>query len=70
VAINDGHVFRKNADPTGVCADWDEWDLAGAKELYPLYRSWDHFNFETRRMRANWPMHGHVDEEHPRRRAC
>ena len=64
-ALNDGHVFRKNADPTGVFADWDEWDLAGARELYPLYRSWDHFNFESRRIRANWPMHGHVDEENP-----
>ena len=64
-ALNDGHVFRRDGDPTGVFANWDRYTLAGAQELYPLYCSWDHLNPEARRIKANWPMHGQVDEEHP-----
>jgi hypothetical protein len=64
-ALNDGHIFRRDGDPTGVFADWDEYGLVTAKKLYPLYRSWDHCNPEARRIKGNWPMHGHVDEEHP-----
>jgi hypothetical protein len=48
-----------------VHADWDEYALEGARELYPLFLSWDHYNPEAHRLRANWPMHGQVDEIHP-----
>jgi hypothetical protein len=65
-AVNDGHVLLKTHDePTGVDSAWDRLDLNGAKELYPLYLSWDQFNSELRNMMNNYPMHGQLDEEHP-----
>ena len=65
--LSDGHVLLKTFDePTGIDSAWDRVDLApGAKELYPLYLSWDQFNPEVRNVTNNWPMHGLLDEEHP-----
>jgi hypothetical protein len=65
-ALQDGHVLLKTCDePTGVDSAWDRLELAGAKELYPLYLSWDQFNPESRNLVNNWPMHGQLDEERP-----
>jgi hypothetical protein len=72
-AAPDGHVFLNTApfgEPTGVDAPWDKVGLAGAgreraRELYPLFLSWDALNPECRNLPNNWPMHGQVDEEHP-----
>ena len=64
-AVDDGHVFRQGGDPTGVYAGWDRVELTKAQELYPLYLSWDHANPEAGKIKANWPMHGLVDEEKP-----
>lgn len=67
-ASQDGHVRLKTADePTGIDRPWDRLRLAGAKELYPLYRSWDPFNpgLKKSRLANNWPMHGQLDEERP-----
>ena len=67
-AVEDGHVFlKKHDEPTGVDRPWDKLDLAGAREFYPLYLSWDQLNSECRNVTNNWPMHGQVDEEHPER---
>jgi len=63
--VDDGHVFRRSGEPTGVFAAWDRLDLDGAEELYPLYLSWDQLNGEAGRIKANWPIHGMVDEERP-----
>ena len=63
--LGDGHVFLKDKRPAGVYAPWDEVELAGAKALYPLYRSWDDDNVEMRRFSINYPITGMVDEEHP-----
>jgi hypothetical protein len=65
--VKDGHVLLSTSDePTGVDSAWDKVELGvGAKELYPLYLSWDQLNFETRNVTNNWPMHGQLDEEHP-----
>ena len=64
-AVKDGHVLPRHSDePTGVDSTWDRIE-SGAETLYPLYRSWDQFNFENRNLPNNWPMHGQVDEEHP-----
>jgi hypothetical protein len=64
-ALDDGHVFLQNGEPTGVYAAWDRWRLREARELYPLYRSWDDSNPRAAILSANWPMHRQVDEEHP-----
>ena len=64
-AFNDGHVFRADHEPTGVFANWDRYKLTGARELYPLFLSWDHANPDAAQLRNNWPMHGQVDEEQP-----
>lgn len=66
-ALDDGHVFLKNGDPTGVFTPWDKLELAEAEELYPLYLSWDGFNPEARHLLPNYPIHGMVDEENPER---
>lgn len=64
--VADGHVILKHSDePTGIDSQWDALELAGAKELYPLYLSWDQFNPECRLLANNWPMHGQLDEEKP-----
>jgi len=64
--VADGHVILKHSDePTGIDSQWDALELAGAKELYPLYLSWDQFNPECRLLSNNWPMHGQLDEEKP-----
>jgi len=63
--IDDGHVFLKNGLPAGVYAPWTRLELKGARELHPLYLSWDHFNPETRRIRPCYPITGMVDEENP-----
>lgn len=63
--LDDGHVLRKSGDPTGVYAAWDQLELAGAEELYPLYVSWDHANPRIGEIKPNWPIHGMLDEEHP-----
>lgn len=65
-ALTDGHVLLWNqAEPVGVDSAWDQVAGRGARELYPLYLSWDQLNPECRNMTNNWPMHGQVDEEHP-----
>lgn len=65
-ALREGHVLtRTGEDPAGVLAPWDELELAGGRELYPLYLSWDQFNPEQRKLNDNWPMHGMLDEEAP-----
>jgi hypothetical protein len=65
-ALNDGHVLPvPGEEPTGVNSDWDRVSLAEAKELHPLYLSWDQFNPECRNLCENWPMHGVLDEENP-----
>ncbi len=69
-AFKDGHVLLKSSDePTGVDSAWDGVETGTgdgtARELYPLYLSWDQMNFETRNLTNNWPMHGQLDEEHP-----
>jgi hypothetical protein len=66
-ASRDGHVLLKTADePTGVDAEWDGVRLAGdARQLYPLYCSWDQFNTRLGKLPNNWPMHGQVDEVRP-----
>lgn len=62
----DGHVLLKNhREPVGIDLPWDRLELKGAREMYPLYLSWDQFNPETRLLPNNWPMHGQMDEEHP-----
>jgi hypothetical protein len=37
-----------------------------ATELYPLYLSWDQFNTKCQ-VSNNYPMHGQMDEEHPKK---
>lgn len=71
-AVQDGHVLLKTHDePTGIDSAWDQLDIVdGARELYPLYLSWDQFNPELRNLVNNWPMHGQVDEEHPEPAGC
>lgn len=71
-AAPDGHVLLKSApfgEPTGIDAPWDKVELGSASEkarqLYPLFLSWDALNPECRNLPNNWPMHGQVDEEHP-----
>lgn len=66
-AVDDGHVFRKGGDPSGVYAAWDHLTLKGAEELYPLYLSWDYANPQAGKIKPNWPIHGMVDEEKPER---
>jgi hypothetical protein len=68
-AVQDGHVFPAEApfgEPTGLDCPWDRLELTGgARELYPLFLSWDSLNPELRHMPNNWPMHGLVDEMNP-----
>jgi hypothetical protein len=65
-AVEEGHVFRKDRNPTGVYAPWDKLELRGAEEFYPLYLSWDHANEEIlKSMPPNYPINGMVDEENP-----
>jgi hypothetical protein len=66
-AVNDGHIFRKSGDPSGVFAGWDRLEPKEAEELYPLYLSWDHANPQIGKIKNNWPIHGMVDEEKPER---
>ncbi len=71
--LKDGHVILKTCDePTGVDGGWDRVELerGTAKELYPLFMSWDQLNFETRNLCNNWPMHGQLDEENPEKAGC
>jgi hypothetical protein len=69
--LTDGHVLLKSHDePTGIGAPWDRVDPSGARELYPLYLSWDPFNAECRTLANNWPMHGQLDEESPHPAGC
>ena len=65
-ALQDGHVLLQTSDePTGVASNWDQLELDGGEELYPLYLSWDQFNPESSTLAPNWPMHGQLDEAHP-----
>jgi hypothetical protein len=66
-ALEDGHIFRKNGDPTGVYAPWDKLALDGARELYPLYRSWDDDNPRMKIIPPNIATTGLMDEENPQR---
>ena len=66
-AVRDGHVRLKIcAEPTGVASDWDKLVLSSTRELYPLYLSWDQLNHRCRELPANYPLHGQLDEDHPR----
>lgn len=63
--VKDGHVILQTSDePTGIDSAWDSI-TSSAETLYPLYLTWDQFNFENRNMPNNWPMFGQMDEEHP-----
>ena len=65
-ALNEGHVFMKNGNPAGIYAPWDKLELKEAKELYPLYLSWDQFNADMQaRFPENYQITGMVDEENP-----
>ncbi|MBS3763735.1 MAG: alpha-L-fucosidase [Planctomycetes bacterium] len=65
-AVNDGHVCLKKGDAwTGIDSEWDRIEGNEARELYPLYLSWDQFNPGSENLPNNWPMHGLVDEEDP-----
>jgi hypothetical protein len=68
--LNDGHVIRRDDQPSGVFARWDRYQLAGARQLYPLYLSWDQFNPRVDDITGNWPIHGLLDEEHPEKAGC
>lgn len=65
-AAADGHVLLRSGDPARVAAAWDKVEPLDAKELYPLYRSWDDRNPELWRFgKTAWPMNGLMDEEKP-----
>ncbi len=66
-ALDDGHVLLKGGNPAGVFAAWDRLELNGARELYPLYLSWDQHNPELRRLAPHYPINGMLDEENPER---
>lgn len=75
--LKEGHVLLKGSDePTGIDGGWDVVALQAAdgdeapRELYPLYLSWDQFNFEAGKLSGNWPMHGQLNEEHPEPAGC
>ena len=63
--IVDGHVLLQGGGPAGVYAPWDRLELAGAEELYPLYRAWDDTNPQVGKIRGCYPITGMVDEEDP-----
>ena len=65
--IVDGHVMLKGGGTAGVYAPWDRLELAGAEELYPLYRAWDDTNPQIGKIRGCYPITGMVDEEDPQR---
>lgn len=66
-ALTDGHVLLRDRSPAGVYAPWDRLELAGAEELYPLYRAWDDENPNVSKIRGCYPITGMVDEENPAR---
>ena len=67
-AVQDGHVrLTTRAEPTGVASSWDKLLINRTSELYPLYLSWDQFNRRCRYLSSNYPLHGQLDEEHPKR---
>ena len=66
-ALTDGHVLLRDRSPAGVYAPWDQLELAGAEELYPLYRAWDDTNPNVAKIRGCYPITGMVDEENPER---
>ena len=66
-ALDDGHVRRRDGGFTGVWAAWDRLELAGARELYPLFLSWDQFNPRMKHIPQNIAITGLVDENRPQR---
>jgi hypothetical protein len=63
----DGHVMLKAGGTAGVYAPWDHVELAGAEELYPLFRAWDDTNPQVGKIRGCYPITGMVDEENPQK---
>ena len=64
-AVTDGHVLRRDGEPSGVYAPWDRLEFTEAEEMYPLLLSWDAGNPRADEIPANYPITGMVDEEAP-----
>ncbi len=64
-AIAEGHVLLSNGESAAVYQPWHHFEPVTAREVQPLYRSWDDLNPEARHIPANWPMHALLDEAAP-----